>query len=140
MPGAFATFTAISELFVTAAVLYFFWRAWKHDQHRGALLAITLTFEALVNMTYMTLRFVASPPELNATPAMTWLMAGHGSLSLVMFIALVVFAIESHRANRAGRNLVRESPRMAAALVAFWMLAVLSGEALYLLQFVSPRA
>lgn len=43
---AFSVFSATSELFVTAAVYFVLWRAWRHDDFRGKLLAVTLAFEA----------------------------------------------------------------------------------------------
>ncbi|MFO1532092.1 MAG: hypothetical protein ABR562_00090 [Thermoplasmatota archaeon] len=134
--SAFSGFSAVSELFVTAAVFYVLWRAWRHDDFRGALLGVTLGFEALVNMAYMSLRIASPAPELHASGAMTWLLAGHGTLSLLMFAGLVGFAVEARRLHRQGRNLLRERPRTAAGFAALWTVSVLSGEAIFLLQLM----
>lgn len=135
MVTAFSHFSAASELFVTAAVFHVLWRAWRHDDLRLALLGVTLTFEALVNIAYMALRFARPTHELQGS-GMTLLLAGHGLLSLVMFAGLVAFAVEAARLRKEGRNVVRERPRSAVAFVALWALSILSGELVYALQLL----
>jgi hypothetical protein len=133
---AFSAFSAVSELAVTASVFYVLARAYRRDEFRGALLAVTLGFEALVNIAYMSLRIASRAPELHASAWMEALLAVHGTLSLLMFAALLVFSLEAFRQHKAGRNLLRERPRMLAAFVVAWSVSVLSGEAIFLLTLL----
>jgi hypothetical protein len=130
--AAFSVFSAVSELFVTAAVFYVLGRAYFRDEFRGAFLAIVLLFETFVNIAYMSYRIIA--PSTHATGTMAWLQAGHGTLSLLMFAGLIAFAMEANRLKKEGRNLLRERPRSAVAFVVLWSLSVASGEAIFLLS------
>jgi hypothetical protein len=133
---AFSHFSAASELLVTAAVFYVLWRAWRHDDVRTGLLGVVLTFELFVNIAYMAIRTATASHEIARTPFMSTLLAIHGSLSLLMFVALVGFAFEAARLRREGRNAVRERPKATLAFVAFWTVSILSGEAIYLTNLV----
>lgn len=133
---AFSHFSAISELFVTAAVFHVLWHAWKHDELRLRLLGGVLAFEALVNITYMSLRIAMPSGGLKTTGWMGWLLAGHGTLSLLMFVGLIAFALEARRLKRDGRNLVRERPGTTLGFVALWTLSIASGEAIYIVQLM----
>ena len=130
--SAFSHFSAVSELFVTAAVFYVLWRAWRHDDVRTALLAVVLAFEVLVNVAYMSWRLAVPTVHIQQLPS--WLLAGHGVLSLLMLAGLLGFAAEAARMRRQGRNLVREHPGQALAFTVFWAVSVASGEAIYLMQ------
>lgn len=132
--SAFSGFSAVSELFVTAAVFYVLWQAWSRNDFRGGLLAVVLAFETFVNIAYMAVRIASPAPELHRSEGMMALLAGHGILSLVMFAGLVGFAVEANRLHKAGRNLLRERPRSALGFVALWTLSVLSGELIFALQ------
>jgi hypothetical protein len=133
---AFSYVSAVSELAVTAAVYFVLWRAWRHDDFRGTLLAITLAFEALVNIAYMSIRIASPAPELHVGPAMEALLAGHGILSLLMFAGLVALAAEAFRLRRQGRNALRERPRATLGFAVLWAVSVLSGEAIFLLTLL----
>lgn len=99
-------------------------------------MGLVLTFEASVNIVYMSLRMASDAPELHDHSAfMTFLLAGHGILSLLMFAGLVAFSVEARRAHRQGGNLIRERPRTSLAFVGFWTLSVASGELIYILQW-----
>lgn len=131
----FSHFSAVSELFVTAAVFYFFWKAVKEDDHRWAFITVVIAFETLVNITYMARRLVESEPKGTAAGWTVALAAVHGALSLLMFLGLVAFVLLSFRAARVEhRNYFREHPLTTATFLVLWTLSVLTGEALYLLQ------
>lgn len=134
---AFSHFTAVSELFVTAAVYYVLWRGYYRNDLRTVLLGVTLTFEATVNMAYMVMRLALPGEHIPRSDGMTWLLAFHGTLSLLMFAALVGFAFEARRFKREGRNVLRERPKATLAFAIFWGISVLSGEAIYLVSLAS---
>lgn len=133
---AFSYVSAVSELAVTAAVFYVLWRAWRHDDFRGVLLSIVLAFEALVNITYMSLRMASPAPELHHSAWMEGLLAGHGILSLLMFAGLVALAVDAFRLHKQGRNALRERPGVTLGFAILWSISVLSGEAIFLLQLL----
>jgi hypothetical protein len=127
---AFSIFSASTELLVTAAVFYVLRRAWARGEFRGALLAVTLAFEGMVNVAYMAYRVAV--PARAAAPSWTLpFAAAHGLLSIVMYLVLVVLAFGARFGYRRGENYFRERPRATWAFVALWSLSVLSGEVLF---------
>jgi hypothetical protein len=134
MVSAFSHFSAVSELGVTAAVFYVLWRAWRHDDVRTGLLAVVLAFEVFVNVAYMVWRIAIPTVHLQTLPS--WLLAGHGILSLLMLAGLIAFAVEAGRLRRQKRNLVREHPGQAVGFAVLWGISVASGEVIYAMQLM----
>ena len=133
--AAFSHFSAVSELFVTAGVFYFFRRALRWDDYRWTFISIVIAFETLVNIVYMISRLAAAEPRGEHPAALTWLLAGHGTLSLLMFLGLVAFVMIAFRAAKVDRaNLFRANPVLTWTFLGLWTLSVLTGEALYALQ------
>ena len=133
---AFSTFSAISELFVSAAVFYFFYQAIRRDNYRWGLLTITIAFETLVNITYMASRLSQHADSGVERPAwITALLAAHGILSLVMFLGLIVLVLVAFRRHKVeGDNFLRAQRPLSYAFLLLWTASVLSGELLYALQ------
>lgn len=128
--------SAVTELFVTAAVFYVLWAAIVRDEFKTRLLAAALGYEVLVNIAYMAYRLLTHTEPGHHPGWMVGLLALHGILSLLMFLALVAFAVLAFRAHGRGRNLFRERLAATHAFVALWLAALLSGEAVFLLEYV----
>lgn len=132
---AFSHFSAASELVVSAGVFYFFWRAMKHDSYRWAFIWIVIAFETLINITYMISRLANHAPSPDYPAWATWLLAGHGLLSLVMFVGLIWMVVEAYRRIKVtNTNYFRTNVTFTWVFLALWCTSVLSGEAIYLLQ------
>jgi hypothetical protein len=133
---AYSAFSAVSELLVTAAVFYVLWRAAARDDFRKGLLAVVLSFELLVNITYMAYRMVV-PAHGAEMPAWLGAVAAlHGILSLAMFLALVFFAAMAWRDDARGENFFRDHPGTTWTFVALWSLSILSGEFLFVALYL----
>lgn len=132
----FSTLSAITELFVSAAVYTVLWQAYRHDRFRGGLLSFALTYEILVNVAYMTFRLVQDSGAADRPEWLSLLYASHGLLSLIMLIGLIWFGLAAFRANRVGRNLIREQQGATIAFAVLWAISILSGEAIYLVEYV----
>jgi len=132
-PYAFSTFSAISELGVTALVLYVIISNLRGGPFRARLLLATLTFEILVNVTYMVNRTVVVAAN-HPNPLGHWvgvLGAVHGVLSLVALVGLIAISVLAFRAAKRGRSFFREYRGLTYAFIALWVLSVGSGELLY---------
>lgn len=132
----FSTLSAITELGVTAAVFYVIAQAYYHDRFRGGILAFALTYEVLFNVAYMVRQLVTTSPEVDRPGWLTALYAGHGLLSLVMLLALIVFALAAFRQHKHGINMFQEQRGATLAFVVLWSLSIASGEAIYLVEYV----
>lgn len=132
-PFYFSTFSAISELFVTALVLYVIISNMRGESLRWKLLFGTLTFEILVNVAYMVNRTVVIATN-HPAPLADWigqLGAFHGILSLVMLIGLIIIAIIAFRASQRNIQYFQEHRTLSIVFIVLWLISVGSGEVLY---------
>lgn len=133
----FSVFSAVSELLVTAGVLFVVRRNWTRRLFPFPLfLAVTL-FEACVNVLYMASR--ASRAAVGAEtlgPGMRIAFALHGMLSLFAFAAFVVLGVLAHQDQKRGRWFFRERPVLTWIFLAVWIVSVGSGEALFAARYL----
>lgn len=133
----FSAFSAITELFVTAAIFYVLWMAVYRDEFKAGILGVALAYEVIVNISYMTSRLFTHTDTSHHADWMVALLAGHGILSLVMFLGLVALggvAYVKHR--REGRNLFAERVGLTGVFVVLWTISILSGEAIFFLEYI----
>lgn len=130
----FSTFAAISELFVTAAVLTVIIGDLRGHPLRWKLLWGTLAFELFINISYMVSRAIVIAQN-DPAPLASWigvLGALHGILSLIMFVGLVILALLATRAFRRGQAFFQEHRALSYVFIALWLISVGSGEVIYL--------
>ncbi len=136
---AFSTFSAIAEIFVTAAVFYVVLRNYRGKGFAAKVAVGVIVFEFSVNMMYMIFRMreVSAAGSDHAAGGSPYgmFMAAHGVLSLLVFVLFVVFAYLAYVAIRRDRHFFRDNPGVTWGFLFLWMLSVGSGEALYLLNY-----
>jgi hypothetical protein len=137
---SFSTFTAISELFVTAGVLYLVVTNYRGKPFRWRLAVGLLVFEFCVNMLYMIYRMQQIHPTSQPGDPKVALAALHGSLSLCVFVMLAVYAFLAQSDSRRGRYFFREHKIQTAVFIVLWLLSVASGEVLFFLSFSKGAA
>ena len=136
---AFSIFSAISELFVTAGVLYVVWANWHRRRFPGALLLGLALFEALVNVLYMANRAAHAATGADAiSTGMKVFYAGHGMLSLIAYIAFVILGVLAFQEQRAGRWFFRDHPKVTWVFLVMWIVSIGSGEAIFVLRYLRP--
>lgn len=131
----YSTITLCAELLVSASVYYVVYSGYSQNVFRSWLAYGTLAYEILFNMSYMVLRAGAHLSEHTDTTALVFAIV-HGSLSLVMFISLVVFFITAAKKYRAGENYFLAHKKLTLFFTLFWTLSILSGVSFYLLEYV----
>ncbi len=140
MPPFLSTFTLITEIFVTIAVLYIFYRSYKYGKFPTKLAFATLAYEVLFNISYMVYSSMVRETH-EVTRTFTWktgVAIFHGVLSLVMFVSLVVFMILAYRAYRTNKNYFYEHKTLSLVFLFFWSVAILSGAMLYFSEYFIP--
>lgn len=133
---ALSAFTAVTELFVTAAIFYVGYRALVDDVLETRLLAGALTYEVVFNISYMTSRLFTHDHASHHPDWLVALLVGHGVLSLVMFVGLLALSWAAWRRHRQGGNLLAERLGLTATFAVLWTVSILSGEAVFLLEYV----
>ena len=137
-PPLFSTISAVTELLVTAAVYWFFWRGMKFADYRWGIITVAIVYETLFNVTYMVSRVFTHEEGVTHVhdPWVTWFVAAHGTLSLVMFIGLIWYVVWVRRRVKAGApNPLLEHRRLSQVFLVLWTLSVASGEAIYAMYF-----
>lgn len=135
---AFSVFSAVSELFVTAGVIYVVRRNWTRRRFPlGVFLAVAL-FEALVNVLYMANRAAqASVPGIeHLTGGMKLAFALHGMLSLLAYLIFVVLAVFAYQDQKRDRYFFREHPGITWSFAVLWAISILSGETLFVTRYL----
>lgn len=133
----FSVFSAVSELFVTAGVLWIVRRNWTRRPFPVALLLAVALFEALVNVLYMANRAAqAAAGHVPLGTGMKLFFAAHGILSLVAFVGFVILALIAWQEQRAGRWFFREHPRLTWTFVILWLVSIGTGEAIFVMRYL----
>jgi hypothetical protein len=133
----FSIFSAVSELFVTAGVIYVIARNWKQRPFPLGLFLGVAVFEAFVNVLYMANR--SARAASGADPISTGMkiaFAAHGMLSLLAYLVFVVLGVIAWQEQRAGRYFFRERPVLTWTFVTVWMISILSGEVMFAVRYL----
>ena len=133
----FSLFSAVSELFVTAGVLWIIRRNWtRRPFPLGVFLAVAL-FEALVNVLYMANRAAQAATGAHVVaPGMKVFFAAHGLLSLLAYLVFVVLGVFAWQEQKAGRWFFRERPGLTWTFVLVWLVSIVSGEAIFVMRYL----
>jgi uncharacterized membrane protein YozB (DUF420 family) len=135
-PSTFSHFSAVSEVFVTIGVLYGIIKTMRGGKFPKAAMGAVLIFELCVNVVYMAGRASHADKSAELSTAMKIFFAGHGILSLLMFIAIAAVYLLALADDSNGREpWFRRHPTGSYVLIFFWMVSVLSGEAIYLMSY-----
>ena len=138
----FSLFSAISELFVTAGVLFVVRRNWTRRPFPFALFIGVALFEGLVNVMYMARR-ASEASGAAAVAAASTLSAGmkiafalHGLLSLVAYLVFVVLGVFAHQEQTRQKWFFRERPALTWSFLVLWVISIGSGEVLFALRYL----
>lgn len=137
----FSIFSAISEVFVTIGVLFAIFSTLRGKPFPKVLLGVVIAFEFCVNVVYMAMRAAQADKSSELSTGMKLFFAGHGTLSLLMFLTLAVLYLISLMNEAKGQeNWFRRHRLGSYVLVFFWMVSVISGEAIFYLRYLAPSA
>ena len=134
----FSTFTLFTEIVITLLVLTIFYKGYFKNKFPKQLVIVALTYEILFNITYMVnsaLHHVQNEAAIVDTPFETGLAIFHGTLSLIMFIGLVIFLVVSWRNFNKGINYFEKHKTLTIIFIVFWLLAVISGVLFYFVLY-----
>jgi len=133
----FSIFSAVSELFVTAAVFYVVRRNWTRRPFPLPLFIGVALFEALINVVYMATRSARASSGADAiAPTMKLFFAAHGMLSLLAYLVFVILTVFAWQDQRAGRWFFRDRPALTWSFLVAWTVSVGSGEVLFVLRYL----
>jgi hypothetical protein len=134
---AFSLFSAISELFVTAGVLYVIVRNWRRRRFSFPIFMTVVLFEAFVNVLYMSQRASqATSGAVALSPGLRLFFAVHGVASLFAFIVFVVLGVFAHQDQKKNVFYFRERPGLTWTFLVVWTASIVSGEVIFALRYL----
>jgi hypothetical protein len=133
----FSIFSAVSELFVTAGVVYVIARNWRKLPFPLGLFLAVAVFEACVNVFYMATKAARASAGTEAIgTGMKIAFAAHGLLSLLAYLVFVVLGVIAWQEQRAGRYFFRERPGVTWTFAVVWAISILSGEVMFVVRYL----
>lgn len=130
----YSTITLFAEIIISAAIFYTFYRSYKYNKFPVKLAAVTLAYEIIFNISYMFSR-VRNHIEKLEIPWHVALAIFHGTLSLLMFISLIIFFLLAWRKYRKGENYFKAHRNITIIFLLFWSISVLSGILFYFVEY-----
>ncbi len=131
----YSTITLFAELVISACVYYVIFQGYTKGVFKKWIAWGALSYEILFNMSYMAMRAGAHLNEHVDKLALGFAIV-HGTLSLVMFISLVMFFILASRGYARGENYFLAHRTLTVLFTIFWTLSILSGVSFYLIEYV----
>lgn len=134
----FSIFSAVSELFVTAGVIYVVRTNWMRKPFSLPVFLTVAIFEAFVNVFYMATKSsqAAAGSGEALSPAMKIAFAAHGMLSLLAYLVFVLLGVFAWQEQRQGRWFFRERPGLTWTFAIVWAISIGSGEALFAWRYL----
>jgi uncharacterized membrane protein YozB (DUF420 family) len=130
----YSTIAVFAEILVTAAIFYTFYQGYKHNRLPEKVAIGAVVYEILFDISYMIYRLPARESGANKS-LITGLGIFHGTLSLVLFISLIVFIVLAIKNYRRNVNYFLVHKRVTFVFLICWSLAVISGVVLYFLEY-----
>lgn len=137
-PPLFSTFSAVTELLVTAAVVWFFYNALKKADYRWGVITAALIYETLFNITYMVSRLAlhTSSTDVERPGWYIGFVAFHGTLSLVMFLGLIALVVWAYERRKQGmEDPLGAHRKLSWTFLVLWFVSIGTGELIYIMQW-----
>ncbi len=139
MPPVLSIITLCTELVITAIIVYVFYTGYTKNHFPTAVAFFALIYETIFNISYMVYRSIgegAGHAESTISGGKLLLAIFHGTLSLVMFLSLVVFLLLAWRKYKAGINYFREHSRITIIFLCLWALSIISGITFFVVEYL----
>lgn len=132
-----STITLLAELVISTIVYFTLYSGYKRNKFPTLLAGFALLYEAIFNITYMVSRVPSQTHAAHVeSPFIIALAIVHGILSLLMFIALIVFFIFAWTRYRKGVNYFQDHKILTWVFLFFWTFSIVSGVFFYLVEYV----
>ena len=130
-PPLLSTITLAAELFIFSAILYVFYKGYEGRVFPFGLAYFAIAYEMVFNIGYMIYRSVGLKGASTLSENLKKLGMIHGILSLLVFIALIIFLALAIKNYKKGINYFQVHSGFTLVLLAFWTISLSSGILLY---------
>jgi hypothetical protein len=131
-PPLISTMTLVAELFIFGSISYVFYKGYEGRIFPFGLAYFAIAYEVVFNIGYMAYRSVGLKQTSALSEKLRRLGMAHGILSLIVFIALVIFLALAIKNYKKGMNYFKVHSSLTFLLLAFWVISLSSGILLYI--------
>lgn len=133
----YSTITLVAELGISVIIYYSLYSGYKQNKFPAFLAGFALLYETLFNISYMISQAPHHAKALRIeSPFVVSLAITHGVLSLLMFIALIIFFIFAMIRYRKGVNYFQNHKTLTMTFLVFWTFSIISGILFYFVEYV----
>ncbi|HYK08667.1 MAG TPA: hypothetical protein VEW42_04180 [Candidatus Eisenbacteria bacterium] len=133
----YSTITLLAELGISAIIYYTLYQGYTHNKFPTLLAGFALLYETIFNISYMVSRVPTHAKALHVDyPIIIALAIVHGVLSLIMFIALIIFFIIAWTRYKKDVNYFQNHKVLTMVFLFFWTFSIVSGVLFYFLEYV----
>ena len=133
----YSTITLFAELVISGIIYFTIYQGYKHNRFFSMLAGFALLYEICFNISYMVSRVPEHAKFDKVAPAVIIVFAiVHGVLSLLMFLALIVFFVFAFFSYRKGNNFFQKHKILTTIFLIFWTFSIVSGIIFYLLEYI----
>lgn len=136
-PPLFSTFTLFTEVVVTYVIVWLFYRGYFHNVFHTKIAMLTLLYETLFNISYMSYRALTHESNVGPhhhTPFHIGVAVFHGVFSITMFVLLIVFLTIAWKRYKK-ENFFKKHEFLTAIFLILWFIAIGSGILFYYLAY-----
>lgn len=130
-----STITLFTEIIISVLVFYIFYSGYTRKKFPYGLALFVILYETLFNISYMVSRAANSGNSISSGFEIG-LAIFHGTLSLIMFITLIVFLVLAWKNYKKGINYFKKHRKLTATFIVLWSLSVLSGILFYFFEYI----
>lgn len=131
-----STLTLFAEIIITIIVLYVFYSGYRKNKFPRYLAAFAIGYEIVFNISYMVSRMLTHNVAASRDTGIEIALAAfHGTLSLMMFILLIVFFVFAWKNYSKGTNYFKKRKKITVLFLIFWLVSVLSGILFYIVEY-----
>lgn len=133
----YSTITLGAELLVSAGIYYTLYQGYKNNKFPLFVALPALLYEIIFNISYMVSRVPSQEKvaKIESVPLLS-LAIVHGTLSLIMFVSLLVFFTVAWLRYTKQINFFAKHKILTAIFTIFWTFSILSGVAFYIFLYI----
>lgn len=136
-PHLYSTITLFAELIISAIIYYTLYIGYTKNTFPTKLAFGALIYELVFNISYMASRVPAHTKAARLeNPFIVGLAIVHGILSLIMFVALIIFFLIAWRKYKKEVNYFKVHKIQTFVFLFFWTFSIVSGVLFYLVEYL----
>jgi len=122
-----STITLIMELIIASIIFFIIFKGFAKNIFLKKLSYFAIGYEIIFNVSYMLYRTIASQPSTQLSNSLKIFAALHGSLSLIILVAVIWLFLKAGKAYAKNINYFKVHKIQTFLFILCWVISILSG-------------